>query len=367
MVKPDIIVIGASAGGLGAFDTLVPQLPPDFPAAVFIVWHISPDHPSLLPQILARSSALPVAHAINHESIEPGHIYIAPPDHHLLVEPGTVRLTRGPKENRFRPAIDVLFRSAARSYGRRVVGIVLTGSLDDGAAGLYAIKQRGGIAVVQDPIDALHASMPKAALQSVEVDYCVPIDQMAALLVQLVNESIDDQEESLVSNNLEIEVGVAREDNGLERGIINFGEFSPYTCPECHGVLMQLKEGNLIRFRCHTGHAYSLNSLLAEVTESIEETLWDGIRTIEASEMLMTHTANHLREMNQPEAADLLLQKAEAAKRRADLVRQAVMGNEVLSEDLLDEAVRLQEKSLEPEREDLRRMSAMNDTFQTPS
>ena len=335
MLKPDIIVIGASAGGLKAFEILVSQLPSNFPAAVFIVWHISPDYPSLLPEILARSTPLRVKHSSGKEPIRPGHIYVAPPDYHMLVEWGNVRLSRGPKENRFRPAIDVLFRSAARSYGERVIGVVLSGSLDDGAAGLYAIKERGGIAVVQDPSDALHSSMPKAALKAVAVDYCVPIIEMGALLAHLVNKAILVQEVNPVSKKMDIEVGIAREDNGLEMGIMKLGELSPYTCPECHGVLLQLKEGSLLRFRCHTGHAYSLNTLLAEVTQAIEESLWDGIRTIEASQMLMLHTAKHLREMNEHEAADLLLEKAEDAKRRANLVRQAVMTNEILSQDNL--------------------------------
>ena len=344
MLKPDIIVIGASAGGLKAFETIVSQLPSNLPAAVFIVWHLSPDYPSLLPEILARCTPLPVKHARGKEPIRPGHIYVAPPDHHMLVEWGNVRLSRGPKENRFRPAIDVLFRSAAHSYGPRVIGVVLTGSLDDGAAGLYAIKERGGIAVVQDPTDALHSSMPMAAMKAVEVDYCVPCIEIGALLGDLVNKAIPVQEVNPVSEKMDIEVGIAREDQGLEMGIMKLGDLSPYTCPECHGVLLQLKEGSLLRFRCHTGHAYSLNTLLAEVTQSIEESLWDGIRTIEASEMLMIHTAKHLREMNEHEAADLLLQKAEDAKRRADLVRQALMSNEILSQDNLNEEVKLNEQ-----------------------
>ncbi|MBW4470614.1 MAG: chemotaxis protein CheB [Stenomitos rutilans HA7619-LM2] len=342
MSKPDIVVIGASAGGLAAFETLVAQLPSDFPAAIFIVWHIAPDYPSLLPKILARFTPLAVAHAIDQEPIQPGRIYVAPPDRHLLVEPGRVRLSRGPKENRFRPAVDVLFRSAAWSYGARVIGVVLSGTLDDGAAGMYAIKERGGIAIVQDPLDALHSSMPKAAMQAVDADYCVSMSEMGALLEALVNKAIPTQEEPM-SEKMEIEVGIAREDNGLELGIMKLGGLSPFTCPECHGILLQLKENNLIRFRCHTGHAYSLNSLLAEVTQSIEESLWDGIRTIEESEMLMTHTAKHLHEVNEHEAADLLLQKAEDAKRRAKLVRQAVMSNEILSQDNLEQELKSSE------------------------
>ncbi|KJH71378.1 chemotaxis protein CheB [Aliterella atlantica] len=340
MLTPDIVVIGASAGGLKAFEALVSQLPANFPAAVFIVWHISPDYPSLLPEILARVTLLKVAHAVHMEAIAPGRIYIAPPDRHLVIESDFVRLSRGPKENRFRPAIDVLFRSAARAYAQRVIGVVLSGSLDDGAAGLYAIKERGGQAVVQDPADALHPSMPRAAMKAVAVDYCVPVIQMGALLARLVDEPIPVQQVLPVSQLMDLEVGVAQEDNGLEMGIMKLGELSPYTCPECHGVLMQLKEGSLIRFRCHTGHAYSLNTLLAEVTQSIEETLWDGIRTIEASEMLMNHMAEHLHQVNEHEAADLLLEKVQQAKRRANLVRQAVMSNEILTQENVDEEIK---------------------------
>lgn len=340
MFKRDIIVIGASAGGLEALKQLVAQLPSNFPAALFIVWHVSPKSPSLLPQILDRVCPLSVSHAIDMEEIELGRIYIAPPDYHLLVEPEHVRVTHGPKENRFRPSVDVLFRSAARSYGPRVVGVVLTGSLDDGASGLYAVKERGGKAVVQDPVDALFPSMPIAAMKVVAVDHCVPIIEMGKLLVHLTNETVEVEEVNPVSEQIDIEVRVAREDNALEMGITKLGAFSPYTCPECHGVLMQLKEGNLLRFRCYTGHAYTLNSLLAEVTQSVEDTLWDALRTIQTSEMLMTHMAEHLRQANESEAAELLWQKAKEAKARSELVRQAVMSNETLSQDKLSREIK---------------------------
>ena len=150
MIKPDIVVIGASAGGMEALKKLVAQLPSNFPGALFIVWHVAPAYPSVLPQILDRVCPLPVAHAIDKQEIQPGRIYVAPPDHHLLVESGHVRVTRGPKENRFRPSIDVLFRSAARSYDPQVIGVVLTGLLDDGASGLYAVKEQSGKGVVQN-------------------------------------------------------------------------------------------------------------------------------------------------------------------------------------------------------------------------
>lgn len=340
MLKHDIIVIGASAGGLEVMRKLLSQLPDNFPGTLFIVWHIPAESPSILPQILDRVCPLPVAHAIDFEPIKPGRVYVAPPDRHLVVEPGYVRLTRGPKENRFRPSVDVLFRSAAVAYGPQVIGVVLTGSLDDGAAGLYAIKEQGGIAIVQDPFEALYPSMPKAAMKAVTVDHCVSVTDMGSLLVRLTNEAVEEEAVNPPSDKMEIEVGVAREDNAFEQGITKLGTPSPYTCPECHGALLRLKEGNLIRFRCHTGHAYSLDSLLVEVTKGIEDTLWNTLRAIQESELLMRHMAGHLRETNDTETETLFLQKAEEAKKRADLVRQAVMSHETLSTEKVSDAAK---------------------------
>ena len=340
MSKHDIVVIGASAGGMEALKQLVTRLPSNFPCAIFIVWHVAPQYPSMLPQILEQVCPLPIAHAIDKEAIQPGRIYIAPPDHHLLVEPGHVRVTHGPKENRFRPSIDVLFRSAALAYGPQAIGVVLTGFLDDGASGLYAIKERGGLAVVQDPLDALYSSMPIEAMKVVAVDHCVPIAKLGALLVDLANKVIKHKEENSVSEQMKLEVKVALQDNAFESGIMKLGQLSPYTCPECHGVLLLLKEGNIIRFRCHTGHAYSLNSLLAELTESIESALWTTLRGIEESQLLMNHMADHLHVANNGEMAELFLQKSKEAKKRAELVKQAVMSNEALSEEKLSSEIK---------------------------
>ena len=191
----DIIVIGASAGGVEALSQLARHLPADLPAAVFVVLHVPPYSPGLLPRILSRSRTLPASHPADGEAIRNGRITIAPPDHHLLLEGGRIRLTRGPRENGHRPAVDPLFRTAACSFGPRVVGVVLSGTLDDGTAGLAAIKQRDGVAVVQDPDEALYTGMPRSAMESVAVDYCLPINGIAELLVRLAREPFEARSE----------------------------------------------------------------------------------------------------------------------------------------------------------------------------
>ena len=334
-MRRDIVVVGASAGGFEVLKTLVSQLPLDFPAAVLVVWHMMPQSPSILADILSRHGPLPAKQAVNGEAIEPGHIYVARPDHHLMVESGQVWVTHGPKENRFRPSVDVLFRSAAVSYGRRAIGVVLTGSLDDGASGLFAIKERGGVAVVQDPVEAPYYDMPIYAMKSTVVDYVLPVAAMGSTLLRLVNEPLMEQEERPVSDIMATEVRIAREDHALDIGVTRLGEPSIFTCPECHGTLLQIKEGRHLRFRCHTGHAFSLNSLLVEVTKSIEDALWNGVRVIEESQMLLTHMATHLQEGNQSEAATMFLRKAERAHQQAELIRQAAMNNEILSQEEL--------------------------------
>jgi two-component system chemotaxis response regulator CheB len=193
MAAPErhVVVVGASAGGLECLVRIAGDLSPDLPASVFVVLHVSPGGPSALPAILSRSGRLPAEHARDGEAIEPGRIYVAPPDHHLLLEPGVMRLVQGPRENRVRPAIDVLFRSAAAVYGPRVIGVVMSGYLDDGATGLLAIKRQGGIAVVQDPDDAQAPAMPRAALALVEADHVVPLSEAGALIDHLVRASHD--------------------------------------------------------------------------------------------------------------------------------------------------------------------------------
>lgn len=339
MRSKDIVVVGASSGGIDALKELAGGLPRDLRAAVFVTLHVAPYSLGILPEILERAGPLPVSNAKDWEQFEPGHVYIAPPDHHLLVEDsGHVRVTRGPRENRFRPAIDPLFRSAAHAYGPRVVGVILTGWLDDGTAGLWAVKERGGAAVVQHPDDAYAPAMPLNAIKRVEVDHIIPLKGIAPLLVRLTETPVDEEGGYPVSEEMETEVKIAREDNALASGIMKWGEPSVYACPECHGVLLQLNEGGNQRFRCHTGHAYSVDSLLAEFGEKTEESLWSAIRAIEESVLLMRHLARHYGEHHNGGDAETLLRRARESQQQAEIVRQAVIRHESLSRTRLESA-----------------------------
>ena len=271
MGAKQVVVIGASAGGIDALRELVSGLPADFPTPICIVLHTSPQAPAVLDAILSREGPLPAVNVHGRRRMQPRHIYIAPPDYHLVVEPGLVRGTKGPRENGFRPAIDLLFRSAAQVYGPGVIGVILTGNLDDGTVGLWAVKQLGGIAVVQHPADAMFPSMPQSALQHVRVDHSVPLSDLAPLLVQLTGEPVFEAPAEPAPAALDVEVKIAMEQNPIDAGLLALSEPSSFACPECHGVLLQMKEGGRIRFRCHTGHGYSLDSLLAAITEGIEE------------------------------------------------------------------------------------------------
>jgi two-component system, chemotaxis family, protein-glutamate methylesterase/glutaminase len=187
----DIVVVGASAGGVEALRALVGKLPRDLPAAILVVLHVAPDHKSILPHILTDAGPLPAEQAKDGEPLKAGRIYVAPPDRHMVVDDAVVRLTRSPPEGGHRPAVDTLFRTAARFHGARVVGIVLSGALDDGTAGLVAVKQRGGVTVVQDPDEALCADMPRNALENVKIDHCLPTAQIAALIGKLAHEQVE--------------------------------------------------------------------------------------------------------------------------------------------------------------------------------
>lgn len=336
MAGHDIIVVGGSAGSLEVMNAIVGGLPADLPAAVFVALHTSPHSPGLVPEIFNHRGPLPASHARDGEPVMPGRIYVAPPDHHLLLEPGRVRVTRGPKENRFRPAVDPLFRSAALAYGPRVVGVILSGWLDDGAAGLWAVKVRGGTAVVQDPDGAFARSMPEAALRQVPVDCRLAVADIAPTLADLASLPAADPAAFPVPEGLEMETSVAMDDKALDRGVPAYGVPSPFACPECHGVLTRLKIGGGVRFRCHTGHSYTADALLAEMTELVEGALWNAVRAVQESSLLMEHMASHAREAGDAELAARYDGRAVEARDRAERVRRVVMEHEKLSADNLE-------------------------------
>ena len=337
MSKRDIVVIGASAGGQRALGLLVKELPKDFAGAVFIVMHVSPHYHSLLPAILSKTASMTVRHAVDGEPVRPGRIYVAPPDHHMVLEKDRVRLTKGPKENRSRPAVDCLFRSAAYYYGPRVVGVVLTGSLDDGTAGLWSIKDRGGVTIIQDPEEAEHPSMPLNAKQNVQIDYCLPIGGIVQTLARLTAESSGAAEVHPVSDQLEVETRIGLENNPLSGGILKLGQPSTFTCPSCHGALVEIKNGDLVRFRCHTGHAFSLQSLLAELNENTENALWSAARAMDEKIMLLDHLARHARDAEQADAVKLLTREVDEGKRQLALLRRAALSQGAVKADQLDE------------------------------
>ena len=336
MVCRDVVVIGASAGGVSALMNLARSLPDDFPAAVFAVLHIPPHSPSHLPEILSRSGPLPAVHPTDGETIRPGRIYVAPPDRHLLVETNRILIKNGPKENRMRPAVDALFRSAAYAFGSRVVGVVLTGVLDDGVSGLWTIKRRGGVTVAQTPADAEFPDMPANAIEHVEVDHTVPLAEMGALLAELVGKRAPKKPKlpTKEDERLALEIQIAMHDNAFEMGIMEMGEVTPFTCPECHGALVRLKEGAGERFRCHTGHAFTISALLAGLTQFNEEKLWEAMRGFEEAVMLLEHLGNYFKKERQAKSSRLFFAKAREMKSRAQIIHDSVLQSENLSTDI---------------------------------
>jgi two-component system chemotaxis response regulator CheB len=325
-----IIVIGASAGGIEALVKLVGDLPADLPASIFVVVHISPNSHSLLPGILSRRGSLPARHPVDGEEIKPGMIYVAPPDRHLLIKPNFIRLTRGAKENRNRPSVDPLFRTAARVYGPRVVGVILSGTLDDGTAGLLAIKARGGTAIVQDPEDALHDGMPRSAIDNVEIDHILPVSGVASVLVRLARLQPAAEEDSVMEDK-DIETDIAELDMTAMRNMNKLGSPSDFSCPECRGVLVEVNEEGMPRFRCRVGHAYSTESLIAGQTEAVEEAMWIALRALEEKAAFLRRIAERLGSREHFGSSKRFERQAIDAEHRATIIR-----NVLLTADPLD-------------------------------
>lgn len=331
MATRDTIVIGASAGGVQALSALVADLPSNLPAAIFIVLHLSANSPSLLPSILAREAKLTVQHAVDGEPIEQGRIYVAPPNKHLIIEDGYVKLVHGPKENLHRPSIDALFRSAARWRGTRVIGVVLTGARDDGKVGMRAVKERGGIAIVQDPLEAPFPSMPLSVLQEIDVDYSLSVRDIPPLLSQLTRQIAEEQERYPVPDKVEIESRIAEqemESDELIASVERIGTISKLTCPECHGALWEINDDDILRYRCHVGHAFSAEALNEGQSEMLEAALWSAVRALEEQMMLAQRIVERARKANHQRAAIMFERRAREAEEHSSVLRQLLLSGE---------------------------------------
>ncbi len=334
----NIVVIGSSAGGIEALVRLAANLPKDLSAAVFVVQHMPAFAESNLSKILGRSSSVPVEDARNGLEFEEGKIYCSQPDKHLILENGKILLTKGPKENRFRPSIDALFRSAAYEYKERVVGVVLSGALNDGTAGMCTIKRFGGMTLVQSPEDALFDSMPAEAAKYTEVDYVETADRMGEILGEITKKAAPTVAQILEEQKaqLKMEIEIAKNKNALDMGVFDNKQYTALTCPDCHGALIKMSADGIIRFRCHTGHAFTTDALLAGVTENIEKDLWKVMRGMEEGEMVLKNLANEFNNIGEKETSEKMLEKARTLMEKSKRIHKVINDAEVMSVDKIE-------------------------------
>lgn len=314
-----IIVIGGSAGSINALLQLLGEFPADLHAAVFIVVHINRQSNSQLASVLQRSSRLPVSFAADRHPIQPARIYIAPPDYHLFVEADRMRLIRGPLENNMRPAIDVLFRSAAVAHRDLVVGVLLSGLLDDGVIGLEAIKRCGGKAIVQSPEEALFSEMPKNAIAAVEIDYIVGIQQMYDCLLQCLNQpphSTPEPPQDLITESQMVRTVMASAD-----AMSQIGEMVAQSCPACGGPLWQVKSAPILQHRCHIGHSFTSQALIDAQAKNAEEALWVALRTLEERSRLLERISKDFQQKGTQKLSKMYHQLAQEASDHANSIR----------------------------------------------
>ena len=329
VVQREVIVVGASAGGVEALQQLVADLPPEVPAPVLVVLHVASTGTSVLDAILERAGEIPARHAVDGEPLERGRIYVAPPDFHMLVRDGRIHLSPGPRENGMRPAIDPLFRSAARAYGERTIGVILSGTLDDGASGLRFIRQNGGVAVVQDPADASFGDMPRNAILAANPDVIVPLAEMGSTLFNLLDQTLEairarrPSDESPQETDL---VEIELEPSSPE------GEPTLITCPDCGGVLMEDYKNGVLRFACQVGHAYSPESLVNGQGVALEAALWNAHRTLDERADLLRRLAGRARGA-----------EGDAAARAGERYEDRAMAVEQHAQVIRDTLVRLRE------------------------
>lgn len=323
----DIIVIGFSAGGVEALTRVIRDLPSELPAAILIAHHFPAHSISALPRILSRVGKIHAAHGVDGERIRPGHIYVSRPERHLLVDGDRIQLSRGPKENGNRPAIDPLFRTAARSYGPRVIAVLLSGTLDDGTDGMRVVKACGGLTVVQRPEDALFGDMPSNAMQLVPVDYVESAAGLGALLTRLVSEPAAVPEEgglAMTPHPVDPPDPTARGTSSLEEHTLR-GPPTPLTCPDCGGALWELQESEVVRYRCHVGHSFSDEAMLAAQASRLESSLWSAIRTLKEKAELARRLSSRMEARGLRRAARRFEKAAAAAEHDSELIRQLLL------------------------------------------
>jgi two-component system chemotaxis response regulator CheB len=325
MATPYIVVVGASAGGVATLRSFVSQLPPDLPAAVFVVLHTAPNFSSMLPRILSEAGPLPAAHARGSEPLTAGTILVAPPDHHLLVCAAEVKLSHGPRENHARPAIDPTLRSAARAHGPGVAGVLLSGTLGDGTMGLMAVKAHGGVTIVQDPDEATYADMPEHALQFAEVDHVLRVQEITAIVTQYARRFSQQEETSTMED------ADHRVQQRIERDFVNqvdgarVEQESIYTCPDCGGVMWQSEQDSLTGFRCYQGHTYASERFLIAKSEALETALWSAARALVERATLNRQLAAQLRARGQDERAQNLEEQAGQDEAHMELLRREIL------------------------------------------
>ena len=326
MATHDIAVIGASAGGVEALLRLAGDLPHKLPAAVFVVVHYPEEAPSVLPRLLNRAGPLGATNPRDGDPIGHGRSYVATPGVHLQVNEGRVNLVRGPKENYHRPAIDPLFRTAAIVYGPRVVGVVLSRANADGTAGLQAIKQCGGVTIVQDPEEALIATMPESALEYVDVDYCLSLDKIAAQLTRLAGEVREEEGGFPMPEDMELEQKMSELDPATLDGDERPGEISSLTCPDCSGPLFEIRDGELSRYRCRVGHAYGgAEDVLEKNRDKLEDTLYFALNKLQENAAIAGRLAARAHSRGQKMAAARFEERE--SRQHPETLRRVLLGS----------------------------------------
>lgn len=308
MHSGDIIVVGGSSGALPVLQHIVREFPENFPSSIFVVIHVSPDAPSHLPEIINRSGPLFAAFAENEEKIAPSRIYIAPPDQHLVISDGAMRLTRDPRENRSRPAIDPLFRSAARSYGDRVIAVLLSGLHDDGVQGLQVVGRSGGTVIVLKPDETPFPQMPENAIKYDHPDFILPVKDIFPKLRELV---------------ANFQGGI--EMRGNHEVTEDTGPASGYVCPDCGGALFEESKPRIPHFRCRIGHSYSLDALLAGENDALETALWAAVRSLQENAELKERTAAMLERHGPNPNAARMREDAKAQRQQSALLREKII------------------------------------------